>query len=174
MDSSNTETASCDGREGNNEVENKTPPKLTPMKNSNVGALIPIRSSISGDGLIINRDHLHGDDEIMSDDSISIKSLEEDTDYATACNSVAGSNIVSPIPHIPNKDSLYFNESNDMRGFRPVELSTPLKLNQLNLSSAQSGFFSATASTAASSVKGGSANSRASSQIAKKNIIPFL
>ena len=166
MESTNTETASCDGKDGSDEADNKTPPKLTPMKNSNVGALIPIGSGSLGDGLIINRDHRPNEDEIMSDDSISIKSLEEDTDYATACNSIAGSNIVSPIPHLSNKDSLYLNESNEVKGFGSVELSTPLKLNQLNLSSAQSGFFSAAGSTAASSIKGGSANSRASSQIA--------
>ena len=166
FESSNTETASWDGKEGNNEDENKTPPKLTPMKNSNVGALIPIGSSSLTNGLIINRDQLPVEDEIMSDDSISIKSLEEDTDYATACNSVAGSNIVSPIPHLSQKDSMYLNDANEGKGFRPVDLSTPLRLNQLNLTSGHSGFFSASASTAASSIKGGSANSRASSQIA--------
>ena len=166
FESSNTETASWDGKEGNIEDENKTPPKLTPMKNSNVGALIPIGSISLTNGLIINRDQLPIEDEIMSDDSISIKSLEEDTDYATACNSVAGSNIVSPIPHLSNKDSMYLNDANEGKGFRPVDLSTPLRLNQLNLSSGHSGFFSASASTAASSIKGGSANSRASSQIA--------
>ena len=166
FESSNTETASWDEKEGNNEDENKAPPKLTPMKNSNIGALIPIGSSSLTNGLIINRDQLPVEDEIMSDDSISIKSLEEDTDYATACNSVAGSNIVSPIPHLSNKDSMYLNDANEGKGFRPVDLSTPLRLNQLNLSSGHSGFFSASASTAASSIKGGSANSRASSQIA--------
>ena len=169
IDSANTETTSFDGNSQENESDDKTPPKLTPMKNSNIGALIPIASGTPNNKLIINRGHVQAEDEMMSDDSISIKSFEEDTDYATACNSVAGSNIVSPIPHLSHRDSLYSshdNEANSNRGFRPLELNNSLRLNQLNLSSGQDGFFSASASIAASSIKGSSANSRHSSQIA--------
>ena len=171
FDSANTETASCDGREGSfaNESDSTMPPKLTPMKNSNVGALIPIVSGTSSN--TDKRGQVEAEDEIMSDDSISIKSFEEDTDYATACNSVAGSNIVSPIPHLHREDYLYstdVNESSAMRSLGSLELNASLKLNQSNSSAGPSGFFSACTSTTASSIgnKGGSANSRNSSQIA--------
>ena len=172
IDSSNTETTSYDENEGiaGNESGNKSPPKLTPMKNSNVGALIPIASGSPTSNLVVNKAHTRAEDEIMSDDSISIKSFEEeDTDYATACNSIAGSNIVSPIPFQTHRDSVhsgYANENSSSRGIRPMDLNSNLKLNQLNLSASHGGFFSATASIAASSVKGSSANSKASSQIA--------
>ena len=172
IDSSNTETTSYDENEGiaGNESGNKSPPKLTPMKNSNVGALIPIASGSPNSNFVVNKVHTRAEDEIMSDDSISIKSFEEeDTDYATACNSIAGSNIVSPIPFQTHRDSVhsgYPNENSSSRGIRPMDLNSNLKLNQLNLSASHGGFFSATASIAASSVKGSSANSKASSQIA--------
>ena len=48
--------------------------KLTPMKNSEIGALIPLSHN--------------GEDDVMSDDSMSIKSFGEDQDYASAMSSI--------------------------------------------------------------------------------------
>ena len=58
--------------------------KLTPMKNSEVGALIPLSHN--------------GQDDVMSDDSMSIKSFGDDQDYASAMSSVIPSIVPTPQP----------------------------------------------------------------------------
>lgn len=65
---------SIDTSSGHDEIT-----KLTPMKNSGIGALIPISPN--------------GHDDVMSDDSMSIKSFE-DQDYASAMSSI----IATPQP----------------------------------------------------------------------------
>ena len=49
--------------------------KLTPMKNSEIGALIPVSAT-------------NNDNDVTSEDSISIKSLGDDQDYASALSSI--------------------------------------------------------------------------------------
>jgi len=58
--------------------------KLTPMKNSEVGALIPLSHN--------------GQDDVMSDDSMSIKSFGDDQDYASAMSSMMPSMVPTPQP----------------------------------------------------------------------------
>ena len=98
-------------------VHSTMPPKLTPMKNSNVGALIPILSSAASIHVTENI-ALVDEDTAISDDSISIKSFE-DTDYATACNSVSGSNIVSPIPTSQHRE-VYFSHPGEYNSNKSV------------------------------------------------------
>jgi sorting nexin-29 len=65
--------------------------KLTPMKNSEIGALIPLG--------------LHGSSQdecdVMSEDSMSIKSFGDDQDYASALSSITATPQPPPVPPPP-------------------------------------------------------------------------
>ena len=63
--------------------------KLTPMKNSEIGALIPLG-------------HGNSQDDVMSEDSMSIKSFGDDQDYASALSSITATPQPPPVPLYQN------------------------------------------------------------------------
>ena len=82
--------------------------KLTPMKNSEIGALIPLG--------------LHGSSQdecdVMSEDSMSIKSFGDDQDYASALSSITATPQPPPVPpppfhqnHVQHPVPVYYRQS---------------------------------------------------------------
>ena len=76
--------------------------KLTPMKNSEIGALIPLGQGSS-------------QDDVMSEDSMSIKSFGDDQDYASALSSITATPQPPPVPpyqnHVHHPLPVYYRQS---------------------------------------------------------------
>jgi sorting nexin-29 len=81
--------------------------KLTPMKNSEVGALIPLSPG--------------SHDDIMSEDSMSIKSFGEDQDYASAVSSIMAT--PQPPTFLPTTND-YYRQSSTVSSVASAQNST--------------------------------------------------
>ena len=104
--------------------------KLTPMKNSEIGALIPL-------GLHGNS---HDECDVMSEDSMSIKSFGDDQDYASALSSITATPQPPPVPpppfhqnHVQHPVPVYYRQSSAVSSVASAH-NRYVYINQCNFS----------------------------------------